>query len=75
MAPLIREFSKNSDLFETKVCVTAQHRKMLDQVLEFFEIIPDYDLDLMKPNQDLYTLTSDIILAEWSPVGKVLSAS
>lgn len=62
MAPLIREFFKNNDLFETKVCVTAQHRKMLDQVLDFFEITPDYDLDLMKPNQDLYTLTSDIIL-------------
>ncbi len=60
MAPLIREF-KNCDAFETKVCVTAQHREMLDQVLKFFEIIPDYDLDLMKPNQNLYTLTSEII--------------
>jgi UDP-N-acetylglucosamine 2-epimerase (non-hydrolysing) len=62
MAPLFIEFSKNNDLFETKICVTAQHREMLDQVLDFFEIIPDYDLDLMRANQDLYSLTSDIIL-------------
>ncbi len=61
MAPLIKEFQKY-EAFETKVCVTAQHREMLDQVLDFFEIKPDYDLDLMKPNQNLYTLTSDIIL-------------
>lgn len=61
MAPLVKEFQKNL-MFETRVCVTAQHREMLDQVLDFFEIIPDYDLDLMKPNQNLYSLTSDIIL-------------
>ncbi|WP_396196723.1 non-hydrolyzing UDP-N-acetylglucosamine 2-epimerase [Flavobacterium sp.] len=61
MAPLIKEFQKQ-DKFDTKVCVTAQHRQMLDQVLDFFEIMPDYDLDIMKPNQNLYTLTSDIIL-------------
>lgn len=60
MAPLIKEFQKY-EAFETKVCVTAQHREMLDQVLDFFEIKPDYDLDLMKPNQNLYTLTADII--------------
>ncbi|MEB8347237.1 UDP-N-acetylglucosamine 2-epimerase (non-hydrolyzing) [Flavobacteriaceae bacterium KMM 6898] len=60
MAPLVKEFLKN-DLFETKVCVTAQHREMLDQVLDFFEIIPDYDLNLMKPGQNLYGLTADII--------------
>lgn len=60
MAPLVKEFQKYSE-FETKVCVTAQHREMLDQVLNFFEIRPDYDLDLMKPNQNLYTLTADII--------------
>ncbi|MEX6626291.1 non-hydrolyzing UDP-N-acetylglucosamine 2-epimerase [Tenacibaculum salmonis] len=60
MAPLVKEF-KNSNNFETRVCVTAQHREMLDQVLDFFEIAPDYDLDLMKPNQNLYTLTADII--------------
>jgi UDP-N-acetylglucosamine 2-epimerase (non-hydrolysing) len=61
MAPLVKEFQKQK-LFNTRVCVTAQHREMLDQVLEFFEINPDYDLDLMKPNQNLYSLTSDIIL-------------
>ena len=60
MAPLIKEFQKR-DQFQTKVCVTAQHREMLDQVLDFFEITPDYDLNLMKPNQNLYSLTSDII--------------
>jgi len=61
MAPLVKEFLKHSDTFNTKVCITAQHREMLDQVLSFFEITPDYDLDLMKPNQNLYTLTADII--------------
>lgn len=60
MAPLVKKFQKNN-LFETKVCVTAQHREMLDQVLDFFEIKPDYDLNLMKPNQNLYSLTADII--------------
>ena len=60
MAPLVNEFLKNKS-FETKVCVTAQHREMLDQVLDFFQITPDYDLDLMKPNQNLYSLTGDII--------------
>lgn len=62
MAPLVNEFKKRNNYFETKVCVTAQHREMLDQVLDFFEIKPNYDLDLMKPNQNLYALTSDIIL-------------
>ena len=66
MAPLVKAFQDQSD-FETKVCVTAQHREMLDQVLEFFAIKPDYDLNLMKPNQNLYTLTSDII-TELKPV-------
>ena len=61
MAPLVKAFQKDSR-FETKVCVTAQHREMLDQVLDFFEITPDFDLDLMKPNQNLYSLTSDIIM-------------
>ncbi|WP_034060393.1 non-hydrolyzing UDP-N-acetylglucosamine 2-epimerase [Lacinutrix jangbogonensis] len=61
MAPLVKEFLKNKNEFETKVCITAQHREMLDQVLSFFEIKPDYDLDLMKPNQNLYSLTADII--------------
>lgn len=61
MAPLVKEFLKHSVTFETKVCVTAQHREMLDQVLEFFEITPDYDLNLMKPGQNLYGLTAKII--------------
>ncbi len=61
MAPLVKEFQKCSQ-FDTRVCVTAQHREMLDHVLDFFEITPDYDLDLMKPNQNLYFLTCDIIL-------------
>lgn len=60
MAPLVQKFLNNDD-FETKVCVTAQHREMLDQVLDFFEIVPDYDLNIMRPNQNLYTLTASII--------------
>lgn len=62
MAPLIKEIEKNSDVFESIVCVTAQHRKILDQVLELFEIKPDYDLDIMKTNQNLWSLTSDVLL-------------
>ena len=61
MAPLVKEFKKNTSDFETKVCVTAQHREMLDQVLEFFNIEADYDLNLMKPGQNLYGLTATII--------------
>lgn len=63
MAPLVKEFNKHSDKFVTKVCVTAQHREMLDQVLDFFEIKPDYDLNLMKPEQNLFTLTADVIVS------------
>ena len=61
MAPLVKEFLKYPNKFDTKVCVTAQHREMLDQVLAFFEIVPDFDLDLMKPGQNLYALTASII--------------
>jgi len=61
MAPLVKAFKDEVSSFETKVCITAQHREMLDQVLSFFEITPDYDLDLMKPNQNLHSLTADII--------------
>jgi UDP-N-acetylglucosamine 2-epimerase (non-hydrolysing) len=61
MAPLVQEFQKYPQDFDTKVCVTAQHREMLDQVLDFFNITPDFDLDLMKPGQNLYSLTADII--------------
>lgn len=60
MAPLVKEFQKHHE-FDIKVCVTAQHRQMLDQVLDFFEIIPDFDLNIMKANQNLYSLTADII--------------
>lgn len=61
MAPLVKEFKKYSE-FYIKVCVTAQHREMLDQVLEIFEIKPDYDLNIMKAGQNLYDITSNILL-------------
>ena len=61
MAPLIKEFKKFPKIFNAKVCVTAQHREMLDQVLDFFNIEPDFDLNLMRKNQTLYSLTSIII--------------
>lgn len=60
MAPLAQKFKMESD-WETKICVTAQHREMLDQVLDFFDITPDFDLNIMKPNQNLYSLTAAII--------------
>ena len=62
MAPLVKAFQQHTDSFETKVCVTAQHREMLDQVLDLFEITPEYDLDIMKPGQDLYDVTSNVLL-------------
>ena len=62
MAPLVKEFQKNVNEFETKVCVTAQHREMLDQVLDLFEIEPDYDLNIMKGGQDLYDITASVLL-------------
>lgn len=61
MAPLIKEFQKFPDDFETIVCVTGQHRQMLDQVLDIFDIKPDYDLNIMKPGQDLYDVTSRVL--------------
>lgn len=61
MAPLVKEFQRHIDIFDVRVCVTAQHREMLDQVLDFFEIKPSYDLDVMKPGQNLYGLTATII--------------
>jgi len=61
IAPLIIKLKNLNNKFNTKVCLTAQHRQMLDQVLDFFEIQADYDLNLMKPNQNLHTLTADII--------------
>ena len=62
MAPLVKEFQKNPEHFQTIVCVTGQHRQMLDQVLELFEITPDYDLDIMKAGQDLYDVTSRVLV-------------
>ena len=62
IAPLYKEFKKNSELFDTKICVTAQHREMLDQVLDFFDVKPDFDLNLMKKGQNLFNLTADIIV-------------
>ena len=59
MAPVIRALNDN---FDIKICVTAQHRQMLDQVLELFEIVPDYDLDIMQPGQDLFDVTSNVLL-------------
>lgn len=61
MAPLVKEFQKHPDKFETIVCVTGQHREMLDQVLEIFDIEPDYDLNIMKQGQDLYDVTARVL--------------
>lgn len=62
MAPLVKEFQKYPEDFRTIVCVTGQHREMLDQVLEIFEIKPDYDLNIMKQGQDLYDVTAKVLL-------------
>ena len=61
MAPLVKEFQKHSSDFITQVCVTGQHREMLDQVLKLFEITPDYDLNIMKQGQDLYDVTARVL--------------
>lgn len=72
MAPLVKAFEKENAI-ESRVCVTAQHREMLDQVLDMFDIKPDYDLNLMKPGQDLYDITANVllgmksVLAEFQP--------
>lgn len=62
MAPLVKEFQKYPDKFQTIVCVTGQHREMLDQVLHIFEIRPDYDLNIMKQGQDLYDVTARVLI-------------
>ena len=62
MAPVVKELGNRPDLFETKVCVTGQHREMLDQMLEVFDIHPNYDLDIMRLNQDLYDVSARILL-------------
>lgn len=62
MAPLVKEFQKYPEIFHTIVCVTGQHREMLDQVLKIFEIKPDYDLNIMKQGQDLYDVTAKVLI-------------
>lgn len=62
MCPLVKEFQKYPDKFKTVVCVTGQHREMLDQVLNIFDVTPDYDLNIMKQGQDLYDVTSRVLL-------------
>lgn len=61
MAPLVKEFQKHPETFKTIVCVTGQHREMLDQVLKIFEIVPDFDLNIMKQGQDLYDVTARVL--------------
>ena len=62
MAPLVKELEKYPSIFNTKICITAQHREMLDQVLNLFSINPSYDLNIMKPKQDLYDITINVIM-------------
>lgn len=62
MAPLVKEFQKHPDKFNTFVCVTGQHREMLDQVLDIFGIVPDYDLNIMRQGQDLFDITTNVLL-------------
>lgn len=62
MAPLVKTLQAQSEIFKTVVAVTGQHRQMLDQVLRIFDIAPDYDLDIMKPNQDLYDVTTRVLI-------------
>ena len=62
MAPLVKEFKKYPEVFKTIVCVTGQHREMLDQVLSIFNIVPDYDLNIMKQGQDLYDVTARVLV-------------
>ena len=68
MAPLVKAFKSDSHNFETSVCVTGQHREMLDQVLDLFEIRPDFDLNIMHPGQNLYDVTTDVL----NGVGRIL---
>ena len=62
MCPLVKEFQKYPVDFKTLVCVTGQHREMLDQVLNIFEVVPDYDLNIMKQGQDLYDVTTKVLI-------------
>lgn len=71
MAPLVKEFQKYPDCFETTVCVTGQHREMLDQVLHIFDIVPDFDLNIMKSGQDLYDITCRVLYGMRDVLNKV----
>ena len=62
MCPLVKEFQKRCEEFETTVCVTGQHREMLDQVLNIFNVRPDYDLNIMKQGQDLTDVTTNVLI-------------
>lgn len=72
VAPLVKELQKHPDEFQTVVCVTGQHREMLDQVLDIFDIKPDYDLNIMKQGQDLYDITSRVLLGMRDVLKEVL---
>lgn len=72
MAPLVKKLQEMPEEFQTVVCVTGQHREMLDQVLRLFDITPEYDLNIMKPNQDLYDITSRILLGMRDVLKEVL---
>lgn len=61
MCPLVKEFQKHPKVFKTIVCVTGQHREMLDQVLKIFEVIPDFDLNIMRQGQDLTDVTARVL--------------
>lgn len=71
MAPLVKEFQNHPDRFDTVVCVTGQHREMLDQVLRIFDITPDYDLNIMKQGQDLYDVTARVLVGMRDVLDKV----
>lgn len=71
MAPLVKAFQQQSDKFQTVVCVTGQHREMLDQVLQIFDIKPDYDLNIMKQGQDLYDVTARVLVGMRDVLDKV----
>ena len=62
MCPLVKEFQKRSEEFKTIVCVTGQHREMLDQVLQIFDVRPNYDLNIMKQGQDLTDVTARVLI-------------
>ena len=71
MSPLVIKMKQHPELFDTVVCVSGQHREMLHQVLDIFEIKPDYDLDIMKEGQDLYDVTSRVLLGMRDVIAEV----